>query len=90
MVDVSLVVLPANDKVAQPDLHNWIPHMRPRTAHTGDLRELMQRYRALVEKAASMQSTPPKSLCGTLKVMQCFAFRGGGADDQHPQPNRPR
>ncbi|CAE7456365.1 unnamed protein product [Symbiodinium natans] len=34
--------------VARPDLHNWIPHMRPRTAHTGELHELMQKYRVVV------------------------------------------
>ncbi|CAE7874382.1 hypothetical protein AK812_SmicGene14030 [Symbiodinium microadriaticum] len=38
----------AGAMVAQPDLHNWIPHMRPRTLHTGDLQQLMQKYRVVV------------------------------------------
>ncbi|CAK9065203.1 unnamed protein product [Durusdinium trenchii] len=34
--------------MVEPDLHRWIPFLRPRTVHPGDLQELREQYRVVV------------------------------------------
>ena len=35
----------SESEVSEPDLHRWIPYMRPRAMHPGDLQELVEQYR---------------------------------------------
>ncbi|CAJ1396397.1 unnamed protein product [Effrenium voratum] len=45
-----LQILPglAMVSITKPDLHQWIPHLRPRTLHSGSLDQLMAQYRVVV------------------------------------------
>eukprot|EP00435_Cladocopium_sp_Y103_P017473 s90_g4.t1 len=43
--------------VSEPDLHRWIPYMRPRAMHPGDLQDLVEQYRVVV-----LMTTIPKRI----------------------------
>jgi len=50
--------------VSDPDLHRWIPYMRPRAVHPGNLQELMKDYRVVV-----VMTTIPKRIDYTEPVI---------------------
>ena len=71
----------------EPDLHRWIPFLRPRTVHPGDLQELREQYRAPVDARTSRRVRPERVLLrikghtpvafrrtGIGAVVRCFRF----------------